>query len=151
MPRHSTFWISSWPALGAFAAQVATRVRLIAAAPEPFSLDDAAAGSSGSSSTSSCRGRRFANGRSPVWRTRSCSGASSRSRGYTLAEFLYGLGILDLTAPGLHVYRSRSRRLPSAVLAGILFLLVRRAFVRPVGLGDHVSVESIVIALFIAP
>src|SRR5262249_45464421 len=30
------------------------------------------------------------------------------------------------------------------------YLLVRRAFVRPVALGTHVSIESIVIALFIA-
>ena len=37
-----------------------------------------------------------------------------------------------------------------AVLGGILFLLIRRAFVRPVGLGTKVSIESIVIALFIA-
>jgi len=29
------------------------------------------------------------------------------------------------------------------VLIGIVYLLVRRAFVRPVGLGDHVSIESI--------
>ena len=36
------------------------------------------------------------------------------------------------------------------MLAGILFLLVRRAFVRPSALGDHVSMESVVIALFIA-
>jgi Fe-S oxidoreductase len=38
----------------------------------------------------------------------------------------------------------------SAVLVGIVYLLVRRAFVRPVALGARVSVESIVIALFIA-
>jgi Fe-S oxidoreductase len=36
------------------------------------------------------------------------------------------------------------------VLAGIIYLLIRRAFLRPVGLGTKVSVESIVIALFIA-
>ena len=36
------------------------------------------------------------------------------------------------------------------MLAGILYLLVRRAIVRPVALGTTVSVESIVIALFIA-
>ena len=40
--------------------------------------------------------------------------------------------------------------MPPAVLAGILYLLVRRAIVRPAGLGDHVSIESVVIALFIA-
>ena len=36
------------------------------------------------------------------------------------------------------------------VLVGIVFLLIRRAFVRPVALGAKVSIESIVIALFIA-
>src|SRR5262249_20169990 len=35
------------------------------------------------------------------------------------------------------------------VLVGIVYLLIRRAFVRPIALGDHVSAESIVIALFI--
>src|SRR5207249_6388704 len=38
----------------------------------------------------------------------------------------------------------------AAVLAGISYLLVRRAIVRPVALGTSVSVESVVIALFIA-
>ena len=37
-----------------------------------------------------------------------------------------------------------------AVLAGIVYLLIRRAFIRPAGLGDKVSIESIVIGLFIA-
>jgi len=36
-----------------------------------------------------------------------------------------------------------------AVFVGIVYLLIRRAFVRPIALGDHVSIESIVIALFI--
>ena len=34
------FWLVFVACVGAFAAQVATRVRLIAAAPEPFLLDD---------------------------------------------------------------------------------------------------------------
>jgi Fe-S oxidoreductase len=37
-----------------------------------------------------------------------------------------------------------------AVLFGIVYLLIRRALVRPIGLGTTVSVESIVIGLFIA-
>ena len=44
----------------------------------------------------------------------------------------------------------RSRRLRSVVLAGIVLLLIRRAVVRPVALGTHVSLESVVIGLFIA-
>ena len=35
-----------------------------------------------------------------------------------------------------------------AVLLGILYLLVRRVFFRPVGLGEKVSGESVVIGLF---
>jgi Fe-S oxidoreductase len=71
--------------------------------------------------------------------------------GYTTVEFLYGLGIVDLTRTGwFAAYRVILAPFATAVLVGILYLLVRRAFVRPVGLGDHVSVESIVIALFIA-
>ena len=36
------------------------------------------------------------------------------------------------------------------MLVGIIYLLIRRAFVRPVALGAKLSLESIVIALFIA-
>ena len=72
--------------------------------------------------------------------------------GYTLVEFLHGLGIVDLTDTRLVPTPTASRSTPFAVavLAGILYLLVRRAFVRPVALGTKVSIESIVIALFIA-
>ena len=72
--------------------------------------------------------------------------------GYTIVEFLHGLGIVDLTQTRV-VLRSTALVLTPfavAVLAGIVFLLVRRAIVRPVALGTTVSVESIVIALFIA-
>src|SRR6185295_16752075 len=70
--------------------------------------------------------------------------------GYTLVEFLYGLGVVDLThTRWFEVYRLLLAPFAVAVLAGIVYLLVRRAFVRPIALGTHVSVESIVIALFI--
>src|SRR5207253_5102358 len=49
-----------------------------------------------------------------------------------------------------HKYRMALTPFAAAVLAGILVLLVRRAFLRPVALGSHVSAESIVIGLFIA-
>src|SRR5437879_1298511 len=71
--------------------------------------------------------------------------------GYTSIEFLRGLGIRDLTAtPWFYGYRLALTPFAVAVLVGIGYLLIRRAFVRPIGLGDHVSAESVVIALFIA-
>ena len=71
--------------------------------------------------------------------------------GYTAVEFLYGLGIADLThTHWFHLYRAGLLPFAAAVLAGIVYLLIRRAIVRPVGLGANVSVESMVIGLFIA-
>jgi len=71
--------------------------------------------------------------------------------GYTTVEFLHGLGIADLTHTAwFATYRLVLTPFAIAVLVGIVYLLIRRAFIRPVGLGTHVSVESIVIALFIA-
>src|SRR5207244_10259921 len=70
--------------------------------------------------------------------------------GYTTVEFLYGLGLIDLTRSAwFAAYRSVLTPFAIAVLAGILYLIIRRAFVRPVGLGPKVSVESMVIGLFI--
>ncbi len=145
------FWILFLAFVGAFAAQVATRVRLIAAAPNTFNVDDVA----------------FRIGR---WLTdvlfqrktiveRPIAGLAHALvfwgflvfAGYTSIEFLYGLGIVDLTGTSwFYAYRLVIVPFATAVLIGILYLLIRRAFVRPVGLGDHVSAESIVIAFFIA-
>src|SRR5262245_22340217 len=136
---------------GAFVAQVATRVRLIAAGRDSFSFDAPAV-----------RLRRFLvdvvlQGR--TIRERPIVGLAHAFvfwgfvafAGYTTVEFLYGLGIVDLTAAGwFGAYRLALIPFASAVLAGIVFLLIRRAFVRPVALGTKVSLESIVIALFIA-
>src|SRR5581483_11666079 len=70
---------------------------------------------------------------------------------YTSTEFLHGLGIVDLTRTGwFHAYKSALVPFATAVLVGIIYLLIRRTVVRPVGLGTHVSMESVVIALFIA-
>jgi len=136
---------------GAFAVQVATRVRLIAAAPNTFSID--ALGP---------RIRTFVVdviGQRRTIRERPIPGLAHAFvfwgfvafGGYTVTEFLYGLGIVDLThTRWFHAYRGVLTPFAVAVLAGILLLLIRRAFLRPVGLGPKVSVESIVIALFIA-
>ena len=145
------FWLLFVAFVGAFAAQVATRVRLIAAAPEPFSFDDLG-----------FRLQRFVLDvvlQRRTIRERPLVGLAHAFvfwgfvafGGYTLVEFLHGLGIVDLTGTRwFWAYRILLIPFATAVLGGILFLLVRRAFVRPVALGTTVSIESIVIALFIA-
>ncbi len=145
------FWILLLLFLGAFAAQVARRVLLIASAPNTFSLDHLGV-----------RTGRFVVDVLLQWRTikeRPLTGLMHAFvfwgfvafGGYTLTEFLYGLGIVDLThAAWFHAYRLALTPFAAAVLVGILYLLIRRAFVRPVALGPKVSVESIVIGLFIA-
>ena len=149
--RYWALWALLIVAVGAFAMQVAARVRLIAAAPGHFSFDDFGV-----------RLQRFLLDvvlQRRTIRERPIAGAAhalvfwgfAAFAGYTSIEFLYGLGIADLTASsGFHAYRLGLAPFAAAVLAGILYLLVRRAFVRPAGLGDHVSIESVVIALFIA-
>jgi Fe-S oxidoreductase len=143
-------WLLVISFVGAFAVQVATRVRLIAAAPNTFSTDQLG-----------FRVRRFlidVVGQGRTIRERPVAGLAHAFvfwgfiafGGYTLTEFLRGLGIVDLTQSlWFDLYRVLLTPFAAAVLAGILFLLIRRAFLRPVGLGTKVSVESIVIALFI--
>ena len=71
--------------------------------------------------------------------------------GYSGIQFLKGLGIADLTgAPWFRLYAIGVAPFAVAVLAGILALLVRRVWFRPLALGDTLSVESVVIGLFIA-
>jgi len=135
---------------GAFLAQVATRVRLIAAAPNTFSVDHL--------------GVRIGRLLLDVVLQRKTIGERPLAGlahalvfwgfvafgGYTVAEFLFGLGIADVTGtPWFHAYRIVLTPFAVAVLAGITYLLIRRAFFRPAGLGPTVSVESIVIAVFI--
>ena len=145
------FWILLLLFLAAFAVQVARRVQLIAAAPNTFSLDHLGT-----------RTRRFVVDVLLQRKTiaeRPLTGLMHAFvfwgfvafGGYTLTEFLHGLGIVDLTHAGwFRAYRLALTPPATAVLVGILYLLIRRAFVRPVGLGTTVSIESIVIALFIA-
>jgi Fe-S oxidoreductase len=144
-------WLLFIVFVGAFAAQVAKRVRLIAAAPNTFSVDNLP-----------FRISRFLFDVVLQRRTiRERPGAGLMHAlvfwgfvafgGYTAIEFLHGLGIVDLTRTmWFSGYRTALTPFAIAVLAGILYLLVRRAFVRPAGLGDHVSIESLVIGLFIA-
>jgi Fe-S oxidoreductase len=137
--------------MGAFAAQVARRVRIIAAAPNTFSLDDLGTRTSRFVLDVLLQRRTI--------RERPFTGLMHAFvfwgfvafAGYTLTEFLQGLGVVDLTHTAwFRGYRLALTPFATAVLVGILYLLIRRAFVRPVALGPKVSVESIVIALFIA-
>jgi Fe-S oxidoreductase len=145
------FWILLLAFMGVFAAQVARRVQLIAAAPNTFSLDHLG-----------FRTTRFVVDVLLQWRTikeRPLTGLMHAFvfwgfiafGGYTLTEFLFGLGLVDLTRTGwFHAYRLALTPFATAVLVGIIYLFIRRAFVRPVTLGTKLSVESLVIAAFIA-
>ncbi|HUR34626.1 MAG TPA: heterodisulfide reductase-related iron-sulfur binding cluster [Vicinamibacterales bacterium] len=143
-------WVLVLGFVAAFAAQVATRVRLIAAAPRTFSTADPGV-----------RVTRFlvdVIGQRRTIVERPIPGLAHALvfwgfiafGGYTALEFLAGLGIVDLThGAAFGVYRVVLTPFAVAVLAGIVLLLIRRAFVRPAALGTHVSMESIVIGLFI--
>jgi len=144
-------WLLVLIFVGAFASQVATRVRLIAAAPNTFSLNDLG-----------FRVQRFfvdVIGQRRTIAERPAAGLAHAFvfwgfvafAGYTTVEFLSGLGIVDFThSSWFNAYRVVLTPFAVAVLFGIVYLLIRRAFVRPIGLGTKLSVESIVIGLFIA-
>jgi len=143
-------WLLVLIFVGAFASQVATRVRLIAAAPNTFSLNDLG-----------FRIQRFfvdVIGQRRTIAERPAAGLAYAFvfwgfvafAGYTTVEFLSGLGIVDFThSSWFNAYRVVLTPFAVAVLFGIVYLLIRRAFVRPIGLGTKLSVESIVIGLFI--
>jgi Fe-S oxidoreductase len=136
---------------GVFTAQVARRLRLIVAAPNTFSVDRFL-----------LRLRRFLVDvllQRQTIAERPITGLAHALvfwgfvafGAYTAAEFLAGLGIVDVThTEWFDAYRYVLTVFATAVLAGIVYLLVRRAVFRPVALGGAVSVESIVIGLFIA-
>jgi Fe-S oxidoreductase len=145
------FWVLFLAFVSAFALQVAKRVRLIAAAPGHFAMDDAPA-----------HVRRFVVDvlfQARTIRERPIVGFAHAFvfwgfvafAGYTSVEFLRGLGIVDLTdTRWFFAYRIILVPFATGVLGGILFLLVRRAVFRPSALGATVSFESILIACFIA-
>lgn len=143
-------WVLVLAFAGAFAAQVSTRLRLIAAAPNTFSFENVP-----------FRITRFLTDVVAQRRTiaeRPVAGTAHAFvfwgfvafGGYTAAEFLAGLGLVDLTdTRAFGVYRLVLTPFAVAVLVGIVALLIRRAVVRPVALGTKVSAESVLIALFI--
>ena len=143
-------WLLVVGLVGAFAAQVSTRVRLVAGAPNTFSTEHTAE-----------RVTRFLVDVVAQRKTiieRPFAGIAHALvfwgfiafSAYTALEFLAGLGIVDLThTAAFSLYRLILTPFAIAVLCGIVFLLVRRAIVRPIALGTHVSIESVVIGLFI--
>src|SRR5215208_8411333 len=100
------FWLLFLTFVGAFAAQVARRVQLIAAAPNTFSIQNVP-----------FRITRFLTDvllQVRTIRERPAAGLMHAFvfwgfvafAGYTTVEFLYGLGIVDLTQTGwFHAYR----------------------------------------------
>jgi Fe-S oxidoreductase len=146
-----TFWLLFLISSGAFAAQVARRLRLVAAAPNTFSLDEPATRVARFLADVVCQ-RRTIRERPLTGLMHACVFWGFLAfAGYTLTEFAYGLGIADLTgAPWFRAYRLLLVPFATAVLAGILFLLIRRAVFRPIALGSRVSLESVAIALFIS-
>ncbi|MGI8672709.1 MAG: [Fe-S]-binding protein, partial [Luteitalea sp.] len=145
------FWLLVVGSSGFFAAQMATRWRLLQAAPGTLSLDQTPR-----------RLDRFLREivfQSKVIRGKPWVGFAHLGvfwgfvafGGYTLVETLRGLGLADLTETmAFRVYTWLLVPFCLAVLAGILLLLVRRGIVRPRALGPSLSKESIVIGLFIA-
>lgn len=143
-------WALVVAAVGAFAAQVARRLRLIASAPNTFSLDHLP-----------FRIRRVLGDVLAQRKTigeRPAAGVAHAFvfwgflafAGYTVTEFLAGLGIADLTQTGwFSVYRMVLTPFAIAVLAGIVLLMVRRGVVRPAALGSSVSAESMLIGMLI--
>jgi Fe-S oxidoreductase len=137
--------------VGLFVAQIATRLRLILRAKNNFGFGDPAD-----------RVKCFVSEvifQSRVIAGRPVAGVAHAFvfwgfvvfAGFTGAQFLRGLGGPDVTRTSwFHAYSLLVAPFAVAVLAGILYLLFRRAVLRPEGLGTHVSMESILIGGFIA-
>jgi Fe-S oxidoreductase len=144
-------WLLVVVFMGVFVAQVAARIRLIADAPNTFSVDHLG-----------FRLRRFLFDvvlQRQTIAERPVTGLAHAFvfwgfiafAGYTGAELLAGLGIIDVTDMGwFYAYRRALTVFAIAVLVGIGSLLIRRSVMRPVALGETVSIESIVIGCFIA-
>jgi Fe-S oxidoreductase len=145
------FWVVVLGSVGLFSAQMSTRWRLLQAAPGAFSFDDLPR-----------RVERFVVEvvfQGKVIARKPWVGVAHlfvfwgfvAFGGYTLVETLHGLGIVDLTRTiGFRIYTWLLVPFCLAVLAGIVFLLIRRGLLRPRVLGTEVSKESILIGCFIA-
>lgn len=146
----AALWALVLTAIGLFAAQVRTRVRLITAAPQTITVDHVG-----------LRAKRWlldVLGQRQTIRERPVAGLAHAlvfwgflAFGlYTLVELLHGLGLADVTDTAwFWTYRLLLTPFAAGVLGGITYLAIRRAFVRPAGLGASVSAESLLIAGFI--
>jgi Fe-S oxidoreductase/nitrate reductase gamma subunit len=145
------FWLVVIGFVGWFAAQMATRFRLVFAAQNNFGTDDP-------------RGRisRFVREvifQSRVIRAKPIVGFAHlfvfwgfvAFGGYTLVESLHGLAVVDVSETrAFEYYKMALVPFAIAVLAGISYLLVRRLVMRPPELGSTISKESLLISFFIA-
>jgi Fe-S oxidoreductase len=137
-------------AVAGFGAQMATRFRLLQAAPGGFSLDHLG-----------FRLDRFVS--EVVFQTRTIRGRTVAGvahllvfwgfcafAGFTGMEALRGLGLVDITQTGpARAFVWALVPFAFGVIAGMTYLLIRRAIFRPAGLGQTLSKESILIAFFI--
>jgi Fe-S oxidoreductase len=145
------FWLLFLLFAGIFVAQVVRRLRLVVGAPRNFTFDQPAR-----------RVRRFLRDvllQAKTIGERPVAGVAHALvfwgflafAGYTGTEVLFGLGIVDLRHTAfVRAYTMGIVPFAIAVTVGILYLLVRRVFFRPAGLGTALSGESVLIALFIA-
>jgi Fe-S oxidoreductase len=136
--------------VGLFAAQVRTRLALVRRAPGVLRTDREAE-----------RTARFV--RQVIFQSKVIGGKPAVGvahalvfwgfvafAGYSATQFLKGLGLVDLTGTrAFRLYAAALVPFAIGVLAGILFLLVRRVVVRPEALGP-LSWESVLIGAFIA-
>ena len=136
--------------VGWFAMQMGVRAKLLKAAPEGFRLDHLGG-----------RFDRFFSEvifQTRVIRERPVVGVAHlfvfwgfcAFGGFTAMEALRGLGLIDVThTAAARVYRLALVPFALVVIAGMLYLLVRRAIWRPAALGATVSKESVLIGFFI--
>src|SRR5688572_15047503 len=134
-----------------FLWQMATRWRLVQAAPNNFTVDQMGS-----------RVERFISEvifQSRVISAKKAVGIAHLAvywgfvafGGFTIVEMLRGLGVIDLTDTTVfHLYKLALIPFAGAVLVGIIGLAIRRAVVRPASLGTKVSKESLLIAFLIA-
>ena len=136
----------------AFAAQIATRLRLFLRASNNIRIPDGESGA-----------RIWRVVREVVFQSRTIAGRPLVGLAhlgvfwgfcafalFTAVEFLRGLGGPDLTMTRwFETYALLLVPFALAVLVGITGLIIRRVFVRPPALGEHVSKESVVIGFFI--
>lgn len=145
------FWALVVTGVGAFVVQMATRWRAVAMAPGAFAVDRLPV-RVGRVVRDVVLQRRVIRGKPWVGVAHAAVfWGFVAFGGYTLAETLHGLGLVDLT--GTAAFRAYTWALVPfclAVLVGIVLLLIRRGVLRPRALGPTVSKESLLVGALIA-